>query len=313
MIKRFIIGLVLLGMGCLGFLGIYFPPSSLNQNPEQVISSVLSSLTKEDKAVLEHFLRELLIQESGFYTLFGDKPITMSNSLDLNKCSDEYIRFIFTRRSGIPYLFSLNKGWDLWRKIQPKLSNSNFCLRRFDNQSSKDIEFILINKKAFLETAEAHIETFQTVLNSNITSHDLLSEFMTQSFLIRDVLKGHTSLIGILFGFGKENSVLFERIYEIDKRLNPDLFVPEMVVGLEVLLPSEGYSSLEEEKAALEHGTGHLDAFDETPLRLPGFKAILDDPETLLLKQKYTDQRGKILPLLEKDDFLKQVLLRLCS
>ena len=100
---------------------------------------------------------------------------------------------------------------------------------------------------------------------------------------------------------------------EIEKRLNPDSFDQESLSSLEVLLPSDGYVSLQEEKEALEKGVGHLDDFDETNLRLPGFKAILESEETQKLKQKYTQQREKILPIIENKDFLIHVLLQLCS
>ncbi len=290
-----------------GFLGIatarFFSEKLCLRSARQAINT-LSPKERESLSSLFSFL----VTKEGFgYTLFGTKPISLSHCYDLEKCLDDHVTFL-KEHNLIQFHQEINEGWKVWQKYQHLFPSKSFCLRRIGDLGQEDLFILIINKKCFLEAVNDNLFLFQSVLTPSLTSHQLLQQFLTSDFPKRDVLKNHTGLVGILFGFGKQNAFLVHRKTEIEKRISPERYDPVLLMNLEEMPPSKGFRSLEEEDRYLEEKLGYISDDDVELLPLPAFLADTTSEETQALAEKYRFQRTIISSILKRDDFLERVI-----
>ena len=104
-------------------------------------------------------------------------------------------------------------------------------------------------------------------------------------------MKHNNLLIGILFGYGRHNALLFKKRCDFYKEL------PKRRAECPYKLQMFNTTEL---------SLNHL------MLDLPHFAADLEHPETKQLKQKYLLQRREILKHYESGNFLEITLEQLC-
>ncbi|MBS0653581.1 MAG: hypothetical protein JSR39_08695 [Verrucomicrobia bacterium] len=250
------------------------------------------SIAEEDRAVLEAFFRDLLFSEGFAFTLFGDKPISV-NEYDTDNSE------LFSKSSA---------GYRTWSKYAPVLPESNYLFLFYENQMKGFFEITLINKRAVRKVFALNKDKFFNVFGSKISSDELISLIVEKGSLWNTAVKEREDIIGILLGYGRINAELFQKRSELGLRKGG--------IKKSRTKPSPGYRSTAEELKAISRMLRPFDPGKRNSLSfmsLPGFVADLSSNETILLKQKYTDQRKQITQKFAKGDILETVLEQLSS
>jgi len=134
-------------------------------------------------------------------------------------------------------------------------------------------------------------DDFETVLCSKIESGLQLLEESKNCSLMSDVLKGHQALMGIVLGYGRENSWKF--LEESEKR--------------EPL----GWVWIEEEYWSEQENRAEYNSPTECSLALyscPSFAGVPTSEESLALKDEYLKTKKKVLDYYKDKDFLEATL-----
>jgi len=289
----------LLGLGC--FLCCLFITQFLQKTS---IKARIYSIPIEDRVVIEAFFRRLLLTEPGAYVLFGDKPMA------------EY--YYHYREEPKNYIFSRNHEnyqkkleWTTWRRYRDLFPTKNYQIIEVTNLDENTVEIFLISKSRFLEVFESHKHDFYTCFGNHITGEALLNQFLHGSNpFVNENVRFHF-LLGVLFGFGEENSRLFDRLYEITG------YKYSNFQGK--LCPKKPFNSLEEERQWIEHRLQF--SMNETPIRsdLLDFVKPLRfcaDPiseESRTLLKKYRAQKREIGEIYQQGDFLEKTLAKITS
>jgi hypothetical protein len=241
----------------------------------------------KDKKKLTYLFYEMIVLDSGCYTLFGNKPMYMGGSIKPFIFSDWH-RF---RMSISLHNIKMRQGWKIWKKYEHLFLNAPFIWRKEINPfwigSYNSTLFVLINRNAFNEIVLVHRKDFEDVLQKeNITGESLLREAQDGS-LFKTVLKSHDGLIGILFGFGRNNAWLFE-----EKKNGKH-------VCLAPLWDEKIYDFLQNRPCKM--------CLEDLSLVFgyPTFLAEPNTPETEILKKEFINARNKILDYYKDKDFLE--------
>ncbi|MES2344394.1 MAG: hypothetical protein V4494_00445 [Chlamydiota bacterium] len=268
------------------------------------IRNKLNQIPLEDKIEIENLFRTLVFEDSFSFTLFGDKPISWESRYHFNSQKSKKPRTLFRalHRSNL----KVRRGWAVWQKYSSLFPSSLYVFKGFEEDDSFAI--VLINKAAFLNTVAQYQEDFKRVLGGNISPLGLLDQCENQEF--STAIHQHEALIGILLGFGRNNSFRFERLTQIsefgqDHQLH--LIEPPPA-------PRQGFISIEEEFLDLKKRHQSLISDADVAiyaLCLPAFASDPDDRETEYLKNNYSRQRKEILKRFAKGDFLEVTLEQL--
>ncbi len=240
----------------------------------------------EDKKNLVYFFYNMLILDSGGYTLFGNKPIYMNGGVKPFTFSD-WDHFWM---SVSPHNIKIQKSWETWKKYEYLFQNGSFLLKQEINPFSRDHRsmcFLLINKRAFIETVQKHQLDFERVLQKKNVNGELLLSEAKEKPLLKTILRKHDGLIGTLFGFGRNNAWLFEE----RTRGSP--------ISLTPLWGEDVYDYLNNRPDGL--------CLEDLSLVL-GYPTFLAEPnttETEDLKEQFLNIRNKILAHYKDRDFLE--------
>jgi hypothetical protein len=125
-----------------------------------------------------------------------------------------------------------------------------------------------------------------------------------------DLLARNHELFGILLGFGKYNSHLFQRREDLDPY--------ELPINLRIKVPpSPEYTSIQSELEDLSQKmccfNGYSQCFPIVTFNQVTFAADPNHPETIFLRKKYEAQRKRIHQILDREDWFEQILLQLTS
>lgn len=261
------------------------------------ISQRLSKIPQEDRFFLEYFFRFVLSKEPFSYVLFGDKPIATA-SIPLEKKFSWHWMPSFEKTR--PKKSILKKGWEVWQKYENLFPSSNYIIRGISNGNDEILTILLINKRNFLKSFEAHFEVFANIFGPNITGLELLKKFTMENPFDEKARKHDTATLGILYGFGKHNALLFQRRNEIKERR-----------GQRTTIKTQNFSKDKE----LKNLNQHLQYFgDPRPndellfMLLPMFVADYEHEETKVLKKKYTSDRKRITQIYGRGNFLEVAL-----
>ncbi len=169
------------------------------------------SLSKDETIILEQFFDILVRLSEGGYVLFGKKPICINGFRTVDSFSianDTHKESVYLR-----------EGAAIWKKISDG-NFSNFLIHVYDNCDSlvdNCIHILFINKQLFYQTVEKNLSLFQYVLGPDLTPESLLEKLTNSHETFHNVLKNDKVLIGILLGFGTQNSLLVSRIENIQE------------------------------------------------------------------------------------------------
>lgn len=166
----------------------------------------------EDREILNTFFGALISSEYFGYVLCGSKPVGLL-SLSLNpQFPIRRLNQLFTymRIKSI-----LMNGWCVWEKYQSKIYNSNFILLR-----NNDNNLFYVNKKTVLDVVGRNIDKFKEKICKDVTPEEILNMICSSKFSQQDFKS--QCLLGILLGYGTENSMAYEYRTNLENQLqNP--------------------------------------------------------------------------------------------
>ena len=261
----------------IGFIGMIICLACCQQDP-------LKKIPTEEKKQLECLFQDLFLNQHLAYTLLGDKPVSLAGHFYITPMGNLH-----------PASNSFKREWEIWEKYQNQFKFKNHLLTQLPNPYFKNSRSItLINKNAFIKIVNENLDLFQKKLGKNLTGESLLNQVEKSSNHLFQIIKKDEALYGILLGYGRSNSLLFQRYAEICLLIEP-LELTEF--SLKWPKPHPEFSSLKEEFDFLQSKLGfegaNLDILSGAPPVY--FRGIPDHEETIFLRQKYEAQRKKIV------------------
>lgn len=223
-------------------------------------------ISREDTVILENFFRTMLEKSEGGYVLYDSKPLCINsyyNKEYFQNESEKHKNSVFLR-----------EGMKRWKELN--LPPSNIIVHGYNNEDTfakNHVHILFINKKLFLKTVQDNLSLFQYVLGPEVNPLGLLAKLTDPQETFHGVLKDDKVLIGILLGFGTQNSIYVSRMENLHDTLFsaevipfknnlskfgniPNefrhlLFLHEAHTDAQTLIPSFGYSSIQEEQEGL--------------------------------------------------------------
>ncbi len=261
------------------------------------MGKIIKTIPKEDREALELFFRELIYKEHFGFTLFGNKPISLTGYFDPLP-TENYLQ---THRNTI-----LKNGWTTWKKYRSIFPTSNYLL--IEEAENELIVITIINKDALLKTIYEHLDLFQTVLGKTFTPEELLQKVGEPDASLFQLIHQHEGLYGIILGYGKTNAYLYHRRDELN------IFNSQAAFSLPKSAPSIGFLSLDEEINFLNTKMVGIENNSKLSLiRLPQFVGLKDHPETIQLRKKYRNIRAQMMVRFLKKNILDITLEQLSS
>lgn len=282
-------------------------------------------LSPEETAILDGFFRTLWENSEGGYVQHGKKPVCI-HGFFTKECYNDPSEF----RASSVYL---KQGADLLKKLDLKSSNPNIIIHIYDREDSLVAgckHILVINKKLFIQTVRNNLPLFQYVLGPDVTPTKLLDKLIDPEAQFHCVMKNDKVLIGIILGFGTQNSIHCSRMENIDDAMflaeqppfkselsqfekAPQQFRTIVLINdnpkkPSKILPSFGYRSLKEERIGL------AERFDVTSERLVNhspafiFGRLKDDNESNKFIAELECTQTKIIKQLASEDFLDNLL-----
>ncbi len=279
---------------------LFFPSINFAQN----IQDILDKIPREDRKALEYIFYRLMKSDNFSYTLFGDKPVSLSGDFTLTPCGN----ILTGHRCGGVFW----KNWKIWERYQNKFKIKDYLFIKEPSLNCPNVvNVVFINKKCFVEKVNQHIDIFRNKLSNDLTGENLLVQIeKNQKF--SPIIKNDEMLWGILLGYGLHNAKLYCKREKLEQFISIEDFpkIPEKKP-----IPTENFSSIEEE---CEYLNSKLRPFGERhylPLISNSifFVADPEHAETKALEKKYRELRGRISAIYAKGDFLEITLSKLTA
>lgn len=272
--------------------------------------AALNRISETDRSKIKLLFEYLFKTHEPFsYTLFGDKPLSFSNIIEEEPTAisslnfiriDEYARFTLKENNLSNEFYS--DAWEIWNKKTSTLKPKHFLFLKRKLANSPTI--FLINKNAFHKAIEVHIDLFKKLLGQDINSKKILIQIEKENSDIWEILQHHHSLLGILLGFGKHNSVLFQKRESLENKIKHLDFL-QSYKDIQVIKKRIDYLY---DTLQLRNDYYHTDLAMRNSI---GFVADRDHPESKFLEKKYRELGTKISDIYSKDDWFEQTLLQL--
>ncbi len=163
----------------------------------------LQQIPDQDKEDLSLFFESLIRLEGFGYTIFGNKPVTQAGCWITPATNDFYFDKVKVYK----------KGQELCEKYSSFFKTNNLIIR-FE-ACGNWYGIYIINKNNFLTTIDQNLRLFKQVLGETTTSQKIFQKLETKDKSFSEILNNDECLLGILFGYGTKNSIMFKRKTEI--------------------------------------------------------------------------------------------------
>ncbi len=263
-------------------------------------------ITPVEKLKIKYLFERLFKLDSLAYTLFFDKPLSFSEVLfpELSHSTlinimniEEYTNLVFSPNISSNYF---EEAWEIWEKHQSELLNEEkylFIKKKFDDKPI----ILLINKNEFDYIFNQHLEKFQSKFPN---THSLIQKIKDPNIDLNKLFD-HV-MLGILLGYGEQNSKLFEERELKEKKMRQ----------LSCLSPSSKI------KSKLQKQIDNLwkilsiknDDHFFAKISLCFLNSFVSDQqlsETKDLKKKYREQTKEISEIMYAPDWFEQILFKL--
>lgn len=246
------------------------------------VPDILKEIPKEDYERLNQLFSCLIKEDHFCYTLFGDKPVSLSSHFNITPWEN-----IVERVNDRDEIFW--KNWNVWEKYRTLFPMKKHLLIKEKNIKKNIIHIILINKSEFINIVKQNQKFFEMILGHKISPKELLKKIETGKIAFIDSINDNQALWGILLGYGKHNAILYNR------------------------RDRDYFNCLALSDAALRHSSIKLEGcgdYKYSPLIIGSvyFAGDTNYPETKALQKKYRELRGKISAIYAKDNFLEITL-----
>ncbi len=184
----------------LSWMLIYLPLSAGEE--DHSLKNNITTNNEVTKCTL--ILRYLILREGFGYTLFGSKPLSCVS------CTKDPLFLIDSVFE--PNAYSISRVyWPIWQQYSSRLCFNNFIF--VENSWAHTYEIYLINKKLCVNTIKRHLCDFQRILRTDKEPKVILNQILHSKNIFKEGLCGSHYLMGLLFGYGKNNALAFEKLY----------------------------------------------------------------------------------------------------
>lgn len=251
---------------------------------QQGVSHSLN-LTVKDKKRLAGLMQKLFAENSFAYTILGSKPIsweTYQSPFPLSTWTRFYNSFLEHNRT-------LRSGWKTWEKYQHLFPSAHLWAETPKCHPGLT-SILIVNQDRLNDVINKNKRDFQNVLGREITDgFQLLTEAKNRS-LMNEVLEGHQGLIGIVLGYGRDNSWKF--LEGCKNRTS---------IGC---VWEEEDDSIEE---SIESNV-NLNDYYLSHYSCPSFAGDPNSAESLILKSEYLSTKQRLIDYYKDKDFLEATL-----
>lgn len=173
--------------------------------PLEHVKEKIECIPDRERIFLQNFFAELMQNDSLAYVLFGSKPM----------CTTGYfVELPMGNRLCGHDTFFIKKGWEIWKKYEVLFPHPNYIIVEEDEvRGDQNLHALyFINKKNTLQITKKNRAIFQYELHEDFDPQAFIVQ-MERAPLLKETLSGHEGLLGILLGYGVENSMKYhERI-----------------------------------------------------------------------------------------------------
>lgn len=149
---------------------------------------------------LERIAGELFFENNFLYTYHDLKPVSYGVSI---------------RPTDWKEVLSHRSNYYAWLKLKDIFHNDNFLfIDEPSPYSEDDLSIFFVNKHELLKCLTTHLSLFKRILGEDFDPHRYLKALESGDVPFRKSLKNSEILLGVLLGYGEENSKLYaERCY----------------------------------------------------------------------------------------------------
>ena len=177
------------------------------------------ALTPEEETRLNRFFSSLLFENYGAFVLFGSKPLCemmLVDSAVLEIQQQNYLDKMSQERDGENFGYEFNhnpiEDYEVWKKISQKARPTRYLLvANSEGDQSGTYSLFLVDIQKTALVLEENYEIFKKVAGQDFHPLSIVfelenpnSQFWSKVFQLENHLTK-----GLLFGFGKKNSILF--------------------------------------------------------------------------------------------------------
>lgn len=293
------------------------------------IQNFLTLMPIEDRHDLESLFRYLMADGHFAYTLFGDKPMALTDFfVDL-----EY-GFLFNQAT-LNSFATVYKGWLVWQKYKAFFPSNSFVFIDHVSPDLKLIGFILYHK----QKVQAIYDKYRPLMNNVFGDVDRIPTFICSPTLVDSKLGDDDHLyhyaLGLLLGFDEINVERFREKFALTNALKSGPFAFEQ---LNAKCTNNILFSLQDKKSVFsEHSdfrgfrisdiirrlnfltdnlkVRSLSLRDDalSPIKIPKYMAFEGDQEVFKRQKSYDEIRNKLIEIYFSDNFLEIILSRLQS
>lgn len=169
-------------------------------------------ITGEQAAILTKFFEHLIKNSEAGYVIHGKKPVCI-NAYHLQD------HFYGENESELASVY-LREGALVWKALH--LDSSDIIVHTYDREDTLAkgwVHVLVINRPLFIKTINDNLALFQYVLGPSLSAYGLLEKLIDPKETFHSVLKNDKVLIGILLGYGTQNSLYVSRLDNIDEML----------------------------------------------------------------------------------------------
>ncbi len=272
--------------------------------------AIFCSISNEDQLKIKNLFRELFKYEEFAYSLYSDKPMSFSDSLLNEYSANQLLEFLSLKDYcqdtleffGEPSKL-FKKRWETWKKHKSKFKLKGYLL--LEKNIGDQRRIFLINIKSFKREVNQNINLFKQKINPNVSADNLITQFEDENTDVFDILHHNVGLLGILLGFGKHNSMLFQYREDLTDNLEKK--------------KKSGIYKLDSIKNKLNFVNDKLQSLHEHDFYIIAsinrvcFAADPEHHETIELKNKYDNLNRKINEIYSRDDWFERTLIQLTS
>jgi hypothetical protein len=273
---------------------------------------IFSSISSEEQLKIKDLFKEFFKISEFAYSLYGDKPMSFSETLFNDHSPQKLLEFIslkdlcedtLTLQNFVEPSKIFNERWRAWKKYKDQYILKKYLL--IEKKIGDQIRVFFINIPAFKKIVNEHIHLFKKIINPTISAEGLIVQFEDESTNVSDILHHNVGLLGILLGFGKHNAMLFQKREDLTDLL--ERRKKSRIYKLQFIENKLNFIN-DKMKSFHEHDSNVLASINRVM-----FVADPDHPETIQLREKYDELNKKINEIYFKDDWFEQTLIQLTS
>lgn len=256
----------------------------------------LRTLDPEIVEELEETFRHLIVSTEIGYVIYGNKPVCMLGidpiPIPNFPCANSKVSIYLQRLC------------ELLRELNYQ-TKGNFLIRQGGEISANSQEVLFINRNNFLKTVRENLALFQYILGPEVTPEKLLDKILDPKETLFSVLDMNFALVGILLGYGTQNSLFYYRA----NLLNPNAsqYESDPLRNRSILPPSFGHRSSQDELVHLQNIIHHSRDVDPGCYPPPVVFGYIDHKESTKILADFCHNRKKIRKVLQ-NPLLPQLL-----